>query len=316
MTDRGEYLAARLGGLATALGAAFLIAWVQPQLAEHYAEAHDTDDTYNLPSAELTELLSLGYRDALADFIYAHVLVSYGLHFQEKRRFEHVGDYLRTVAALAPQFATPYLYADTLLTLQAAPSEERDYDAARELLLLGTQALPYNQELWLVAGQFIAYVAPPRLAAPAKQEAWKLEGAKILGRACELATANRNIPYHCVAAANLLNRAGQREALIQMLTRTLAVNDDEEIQKLALATLGTWVGERERDQYQARAAALRERWQQDLPWISKEELLLLGPKADAERCVGSRSGALIQPGDPCLTTWSDWSESYRAAVKP
>jgi hypothetical protein len=239
--------------------------------------------------------------------------VSYGLHFQEKRRFEHVGDYLEVVMRLDPKFAQPYLFADTLLTLQPEPPRQQDYQRARELLVKGTEALPYHQELWLVAGQYIAYVAPPRLDNAAEREAWKLQGARILARACELATANRNIPYHCIAAAGLFNRAGQREALIQMLSRTLAVNDDEEIQKLALATLSSWVGEREREQYEARVRAFVERWRADLPFVSKERMLLLGPSVKAYRCAGLPFR--VNPADPedCATTWTDWSLGHAHA---
>jgi hypothetical protein len=289
------------------------LALVRAPLAQAYGSVTEAEDGYALPGPEGTQLLSLGYRSAVADFIYAHVLVAYGMHFQQQRRFEHVGDYLDTLTTLDPAFAQPYLFADTLLTIQPKPSPEADYDRARELLLRGTRALPYHQELWLVAGQFIAYVAPPRLADPAKREAWKLEGAGLLARACELATQNRNIPYHCVAAATLLNRAGQREALITMLTRTLAVNDDEEIQKLALASLGSWVGERQREQYQARARAFAERWQADLPFVSKEQQLLLGPRTDPNGCVGvSTTPQESSPDDRCLTTWAMWSEAFDA----
>jgi hypothetical protein len=299
---------------AVLVASGFTLAQVRAPLAAAYAAESEGSESYALPGPEGTQLLSLGYRSAVADFIYAHVLVSYGMHFQQQRRFEHVGDYLDTLTTLDPEFAQPYLFADTLLTIQPTPAEEADYDKARELLLRGTRALPYNQELWLVAGQFIAYVAPARLADPAKREAWKLEGAGVLARACELATQNRNIPYHCVAAATLLNRAGQREALITMLTRTLAVNDDEEIQKLALASLGSWVGEREREQYQARARAFTDRWQTDLPFVSKEQQLLLGPRTEPLRCVGVATPARGNGADdPCVTTWAMWSEAFDAS---
>jgi hypothetical protein len=264
-----------------------------------------TSDIYGLPGPELTRLMSLGYRSALADFIFAHVLVAYGQHFQEKRRFEHVADYLETVTELDPEFAQPYLYADTLLTLQPEPPRQQDYLRARELLLKGTRALPYHQELWLVAGQFIAYVAPPQLAEPALAAQWRLEGARLLARACELATRNQNIPYHCIAAAGLLNRAGQREALIEMLSRTLAVNDDEEIQRLALATLSSWVGEREAERYQARAGQFEARWRAELPFINKERVLVLGPGLDAYACTGLP--ATLEPEAKCVGSWADWA---------
>jgi hypothetical protein len=308
-------------GLGSGLLLLACVAGIQPlrtRLLEASSLATLSGDSYTLPSPQATLLLSLGYRSALADFIYAHVLVSYGLHFQEKRRFEHVGQYLETITTLDPTFAQPYLFADTLLTMQPEAPRTEDYYKARELLVRGTEALPYHQELWLVAGQFIAYVAPSRLPEAVREE-WKLEGARLLSRACELATKNRNIPYHCISAVGLLNRAGQREALIQMLSRTLAVNDDEEIQQLALASLGTWVGEREREQYERRLGAFTARWQADLPFVSKEQMLVLGPSIDPYRCSGN-APVLFASGPAsavteCVTSWASWAQSVELAAQ-
>src|SRR4051812_46412849 len=81
----------------------------------------DRDDVYTLPSNGQLRAMSLGYRSALADIIFAHVLVSSGIHFQEKRAFELAGKYIEAVNALDPQFEQPYRMADALITLQAKP---------------------------------------------------------------------------------------------------------------------------------------------------------------------------------------------------
>jgi hypothetical protein len=251
--------------------------------------------------------MSLGYRAALADFIYAHLRVGHGLHFEEKRRFEHVKDYLDVITTLDPKFVEPYLYADTFLTIQPVPARFEDYVAAREVLLKGTRELPFNQQVWFVAGQFIAYIAPPNIADPELKQSWRLEGAKILARACELATNNPNIPYQCLAAATLLNKAGEREALIQMLTRTLAVSDDEELHQQVLAVLGEWVGEQSREREQRRVQQFQKTWAADLRFISKEQLLLLGHGFDVVKCAGRALQPL--PNEECAITWREWSHA-------
>jgi hypothetical protein len=280
------------------------LAWVRSAVAERYSRLRETSDSYALPTPERTRVMTLGYRSAVADFIYAHVLVSYGLHFGEKRRFEHVGDYLETITYLDPQFVQPYLFADALLTLQPEAPRREDYERARELLLRGTQALPYHQEVWFVAGQFIAYIAPPHLDDPDLESAWKLEGAKLLARACELASNNERIPHHCVVAARLLNQAGEREAMIQMLERTVAVNDDPEIQRLANATLKQWENMRDETTLQ-RERAIMELRAADLPYQSKDALLLLGPPLELARCAGLPPGS-VPSSVGCSGSWRDW----------
>jgi tetratricopeptide (TPR) repeat protein len=278
-------------------------------LVESFAKLRETHDTYALPPPEQTVVFSLGYRSAVADLVYAHTLVAYGLHFGEKRRFEYAGEYLDTAITLDPKFAQPYLYADTLLILEPEPPRLEDYQKARELLLRGTRELPYNQRLWFTAGQYLSYLAPPNLDDPALAEQYRREGARLLSRACELMTDNEAIPYHCIAAASILNKAGKREALIQMLTRTLAVNDDEEIRKRALGALSRWVGEREEEQYAARLSSFNDDWQEELPQVSKEKALLLGPSYPTFACAG-RVGS---SDADCAITWAAWARQYDAA---
>jgi hypothetical protein len=98
--------------------------------------------------------------------------------------------------------------------------------------------------------------------------------------------------------------------LIEMLSRTLAVNDDEEIQRLALATLGSWVGERERERYEARAKQFDARWRAELPFISKERVLVLGPGIDAYACTGLPT--TLQPDPKCVGSWADWAKAQAA----
>jgi hypothetical protein len=301
---RGTVLCTMLG-----LGAAFGVAWTQPRLAAKFAALRETSDTYAAPPPEQAIVLSLGYRAALADLIYAHLLVSYGLHFQERRRFEHVGQYLDLVTALDPKFAQPYLYADTLLTLQPVAARQEDYVKAKDILLQGTRELPFHQRLWFTAGQYLAYLAPPHIEDEAEREQFRALGARLLSRACELVTDNTSIPYHCIAAAGLLNRSGEREALIQMLTRTLAVNDDEEIRQRALAALSRWVGEQQMELQQRRLQTFQRAWREDLPHISKEKLLLLGPKIDVAACVGLAQEQRAE----CQPSWRGFWEHYDAA---
>lgn len=298
-----------VGRISLLVVGASLIATARPRVVRLHAAGDPTREVYPLPNPEQVLVLSLGYRAALADFIYAHVLVSYGLHFEERRRFEHVGRYLDTVTTLDPTFRQPYLFADTLLTVQPVEPQRGDYHQARRLLRRGTENLPYDQEVWFVAGQFLTYIAPPRLEDKEEKAEFRLEGAKLLARACELVTDNPNIPQHCLTAANLLHRAGEREAMMQMLSRTLAVVDDETVQQRALAALQKWGTEQELERFEARRRAFEDLWQADLPFVSKDRLLLLGPPLRALQCVGDSAVLFDRLPVPtaCATTWHEWS---------
>lgn len=279
------------------------VGFAQVHTREAHAKLKVAQDTYPLPPAEQVTVMSLGYRAAVADFIYAHVLVSYGLHFEEKRRFDDIALYLDTVVTLDPTFVQTYLYADTLITIQPELPRDIDYEQARALLLRGTRELPTDQRVWVAAGQFIGYLAPPRFDDLNKRKEWELEGARLLSQACELASDDRDLPYHCLAAATTLNKVGQRDALIRMLSRTLAVNDDPGIRENALQTLQSWVGAQEREKAQARIVAFDELRRRRFGFLGTDATLTWGsPWTPA--CIEPGAGPALD--SECATNWSDW----------
>lgn len=293
-----------VGSTLLGIGLAFVSALGMAPLREKLADAHRTvqqrEDVQVLPSGEVAMLASLGYRAALADLIFAHVLVSYGLHFQEKRRFELVAEYLDTVMTLDPGFREPARLADTLITLQPKPARLQDYRAARRLQDRGLSEFPLDSELWLIAGQFSAYLASPHVP-ESEQAAWRLDGARKLARSCELVGQNQNIPHHCITAALLYDEAGNRDAVKRFLERVLAVSDDPEIREVAASYLGRAVGEGERERVEGRAQRFRTLWADDLTFVSMDLLLTLSPRFDAALCAGRD-----RPQEGCFTSYRAW----------
>ena len=168
----GRAWGARLVGFALMLGAAAGIGGLRNALLARTAKLAEKTDVYGLPSPDQVVVGSLGYRAALADLLFAHVLVWHGIHFQEKRRLEFAADYLDTVAALDPTFRETYYFGDTLITMQPVKPRHEDYVRARQLLEKGLVARPGDTELWLSTGEFIAYVAAPWLEDPKEQSEW------------------------------------------------------------------------------------------------------------------------------------------------
>jgi hypothetical protein len=292
---RSYTIAAALG-----IGAAVVVGRLRAPLATTYAKIRESSDVYALPRPEQTVVLSLGYRSAIADFLFAHVLVWHGLHFGEKRRLEFAADYLDTIVALDPTFRDPYYFGDTLIATQPVKPRREDYLRARQLLERGMAARPYDTELWLSAGQFIAYVAAPWLEDPKEMEEWRLEGARRLARACELVGSNENIPYQCITAASLLNKAGEIEAGVAFMERLLAVSDDEEIRAMALKYLAVLMPQRDQERSRARADEVRAAARTDLPFVGFTKALVLGPGFDPAACAG---GAPLRE---CSTSYAVW----------
>jgi hypothetical protein len=286
-----------------ALGSA-LIAAVRVPLLERYQKPSSHEQVSLLLSPEYSVVFSLGHREALADYLFGTLLVRYGLSFRSKQRDEAAYRYLDTITTLAPRFARPYLYADTLLTMLPEPAQLDDYLKTRRLHERGEKNLPTHQELWLVAGQFATYIVPQRIPEPYAKEI-KQKGIADLSRACELASNNVNIPHGCIGVMSQLSKAGQRDALIRMLSRTLAVNDDPEIRSIALRGLQRQLGEQERDRFGQRQKALEGLWKEQIPQVSRAMVSLLGPGPNVWKCAGRAASA----SSGCETTWRDWGEA-------
>jgi tetratricopeptide (TPR) repeat protein len=284
-----------------ALGAAVVASRARSALVPSFEALKPSSDVYALPTPEQLTVVSLGYRAALADLIFAHVLVWHGLHFQEKRRFEFAAEYLEAVTTLDPKFRDPYYYGDTLIAVQSGKPTREDYHRARRLLEKGMRELPDDTDLWLSGGQFITYVAAPWLDDPKERDAWRLEGARRMARACELVGSNENIPYNCISAATVFSRSGERDALIRFLERILSVSDDETIRAYALAKLRQVMDAQGMEQLERRAQSLREAWKADIGYVSLTSALVVGPSFDPAACAGS---AREKPG--CASTWAAW----------
>jgi hypothetical protein len=256
------------------------------------------NDTFALPPPRQVVTMSLGYRSALADLIFSHVLVSSGIHFQEKRVFEFVGNYLETVNELDPKFRAPYRLADTLLTFQVRQMGPETYREARRILERGMVEFPYDQALWASAGQFFAYLAPNAFTDSKEQEEWKLAGARALAHACDLVGNDQNIPYQCITAAGLLARAGANAESRRFLERMQQQSDDPQLLHFVDAQL-----KHQDDQNEAAAQSLiaahrdsfQRAWGSDLPFVTRGALLVIGPNWDPAACAS--------PQAQCATSW-------------
>jgi hypothetical protein len=289
-----------LAGAALVAGA-LLISLQRAPLAETFRRLKAVGDVHVLPPARQVVSLSLGYRSAAADLIFGHLLVSAGIHASEKRLFD-AGAYFETVNELDPQFRAPYRFVDAILTLQTVEVPEEHYRQARRILLRGTRELPYDQALWSSAGQFLAYLAPPRLRDPAEQAQFRADGARLLAHACELIGQNENIPHHCITAAALFSDAGNVSASRAFLERVLVINDDPEVRALAQGKLQALAGSDAQLEFLSRAQRFERAWKTDLPFVSRTAMAALGPGFDPAACAGQ----LAAPsGDACTTTFRE-----------
>ena len=272
---------------------AFGISRVQPGLATNIHKLHQRDDVFLLPPPTQLRWMTLGYRAAATDLLWAKLLLEYGLHGQEKRQFPDVTRYIDGIIALEPDFPALYDYVDTIIVYTPPPGgNAEDARTARRYLERGMQERPYDGKLAVHAGQFIAFIGPSFIKEEHESERWRVEGAKMIAHGVELGGDT----FRSLAASTILGKAGERQAQIEHLQRAFAVSDNPDdraqfIRKLRALQVDA-------DSELAITAVDREL--APYRFLTRGTGLLLGPRRSPTLCAGP--GSFERHG--CAADWA------------
>jgi hypothetical protein len=274
-----------LAGALIFLAAASGVALSQPLLARIAHTAGEREDVYALPPPTQLRAATLGWDAAAVDLLWATLLVQYGGHWQEHREFTDGVRYAEDIVALEPTYEPLYRYIDAILIYRPLQATASDARAARAIFERGTRERPSDTRLWRDYGEFLAFVAPSFLTEPAEQKAWRETGASAMVHAAELGGDVDT----ALAAAGVMSRAGQRDAQVRFLKKAYALTADpsmapqhEQVGRQLAALLGQELDA----QADAVVRAIHERWQREMPAVSRDDYLLLGPAVDTARCAG------------------------------
>jgi tetratricopeptide (TPR) repeat protein len=273
-----------------------------------HQRVRETSEAYLLPPPKQLVAASLGHRAALADLLWAKVLVTQGLRLQERRRFETVVPYLDAINELDPTWRDPYRMAEPLINFQTVASPLDDVRAVRRVLERGVRERPFDAELWMQLGVYVSFIAPNSYFEGTEEGArWRQEGAEYLMRATELGDADANIAWQSMGAAGVFLRSGQTERAAEFYDRILATTDDPELRERAQLHLAKLASEEQLEAKRARTQAFQELWRERYPGMSITTVLTLGYPRDTAACAGA-SQAAAADSPRCAGSWLDWAE--------
>ncbi len=277
---------------------AVAITRLQPRLAARVHEVKLREDVYLLPPPSELRAMTLGYRAAVADAIWAKLIVEYGTHWQEKRAFTEAPRYLDAILALEPTFPLVYKYADTFIVYRPPRGTEEDWYTAKRYLERGLRERAWDHDVWLHYGQFLAFTSLSFVTDKQELEKFRREGAQALVRAVELGAD----PDRSITAATLLGKYGERDAAIRQLRRAYALTDDAAERAQLDAKLGQLEATAEKDAAQRDMHIIETRWRKEYNFLSRNAYLLLGPITDPIACAGRREAG---PEPRCARDWNE-----------
>jgi hypothetical protein len=272
------------------------VARTQPRLAATVRAVKERDDVYALPPPAELHASTLGWDAAAVDLLWADLLVENGAHWSEHREFRDIPKYIDAILELEPTYAPIYKFVGSMLAYRPLQGTEDDVRKARAYLERGTRERRDDSALWMEYGQFVAFIAPSFLHDDAERQAFRKDGATAMGHAVELGAD----PDRALTAANVLTRAGATATAIRYLERAYALTPStSDVHEAIGRRLAELQASAMRDVADATARIIRARWQSELPFVTHDQYLLLGPKADAARC----SGAAAADDGACARDW-------------
>jgi len=273
------------------------VARLQPRLARETAEVKAREDVYLFPPPAELRAATFGYVAAATDLLWAKLLVEYGVHWSEHRPFPDLNRYIDALQALDPRFKTLYEYVDSMLVFRPVHGTEEDARAARAYFERGLTEMPYDPDVWVHYGQFIAFLAPSFLTSDAERNKWREEGAAALLHASDLGA---DVDKTLVGSTMMSRRFGEKDAAIRALTRAYAMTDDESVRAEISAKLEILQAGRQRDAAETVVQTIENEWRRQYPFLTRGEFLMLGPVTDPAACAGPSEGRR-----ECATSWDD-----------
>ncbi len=247
------------------------------------------------PSASAAPLLSLGYREALADLLWIRVLGYVG---GDDDRASSTRQLVEAIVALDPRFQRIYAWGGMMITALGTGATEADYLAAIAVLERGWHEFPQDHRIPLYAGQiYVTNLAARAGRAPATTpdqgpvtqalarlyadgawtRVWQAEGARWLERAVRVPGAPKHM---ATVAAHLRSKLGQREQAIRDLRELiLYTSDAQQRDKLVekLAELQGASSDAIDNELAVAARRFREAWDRERPELPPSSYLLDGP---------------------------------------
>lgn len=225
----------RLSLLLALAGLMGLTGLAHRRVDERRAALPPARDLTVLPTPRALELMSLGYREALADLVWVRALVLAGERLGHTDA-EMVERHVEAIATLAPRFHRPYLWGGITVVYGGEGRIDRALvDRAARIYREGLQRFPESHELLYALGMLLLHqVGSTPGYTEEEREALTAEGVELVRRAAAYGADPLVRRY----AATLITEHATEALAVQFLESQLGQAEDEEHRRLLRRKLG------------------------------------------------------------------------------
>ncbi len=261
---------------------------------EQHQRGQRYEDIYYIPSASWLPVLSLGYRQALADLLWCQSLVYFGQEVVHRGAVKYVFEYTDAILALDPDFRRAYRWIATAAIYRPTALDVGVGVRASRYLERALRRWPSDGELHWEYGSLLRFELAPLEKDPAKKRGLLEHAAPHLEAAARLGAGP---PWLAINSADLLNKLGRTEQAIRHLEELYATVQEpvvkEEIEtRLALLRSRSYL-----EGMRAAHEQFERSREASYPYVSPGLFLFLGAKPAPEaRERWLASGFLAQEG--------------------
>lgn len=191
---------------------------------EQYLQTQTYEDIYYLPPPAWLQVMSLGYRRALADLIWLRALIYFGDEFENRGAVKHVFNYGESMLALDPDFRRVYRWVGVAGVYTPTGSPPEFIEQAIDVLRRGVERFPEDGQLAWDAGATIMYELLPHLPKDdPDRERLRTEGTEHMMAAARLGAGP---DWLVITNASALRKLGEKERELHHLEEMYAMVRD------------------------------------------------------------------------------------------
>ncbi len=264
--------------------AALALAWTTRQVRLVAVEQHQRgqryEDRYYLPSARWLPVLSLGYRQALADVIWCKSLVYFGEELVHRGQVKYVFEYADAVLALDPDFRAAYPWVATAAIYRPVAVSIDNGLRAASYLERAVKRWPNDGELHWDYGSLLRFELAPLETDRAKKQALLERAAPHLEAAARLGAGP---PWLAINNVDLLNKLGRTEQAIRHLEELYGTVQDADVREEIERRLTALRSHSYLESMRAAHEQFEQSRERSYPYLSPGLFLFVGerPAADA-----------------------------------
>lgn len=246
-------------------GSAAAAVAVHERVVQHRERFPDDVDVLYVPPARQLQVMSLGYKEALADLVWVRALIFSGERIGDND-VEAITRYVDAITGLAPRFHRPYLWGGITTVYGGSASVSREMvDQAIGIYRRGLEQYPESHELLYPLGMLLTHQVGSTPGYSARErEALSREGIELIRKAAAFGADPLVRKY---AATLVSEHAASDQLAIQFFEAQLAQAEDEAYRRLLRRKLAQLGADEALESAEQIRTAFREEHLKEAPYV-------------------------------------------------